>query len=67
MEEVRAVRTLVGRVLANPKVYPLTERQRKLVEGVERRLSEILRRGEFSRTERTWLIWTAKLMMASVF
>jgi hypothetical protein len=67
LEEVRTVRTLVGRVLENPKAYPLTERQRALVQGVERRLAEILRRGEFTRTERTWLIWTAKLMMTSVF
>ena len=61
------MRTLVSRVLGNPKAYPLTERQRALVSGVEKRLSDILERGEFTRSERTWLVWTAKLMMMSVF
>jgi hypothetical protein len=67
LEEVRVVRTLVTRVLENPKAYPLTERQRALVGGVEKRLSDILKRGEYSRSDRTWLVWTAKLMMSSVF
>jgi hypothetical protein len=67
LEEVRTVRTLVTRVLENPKIYPLTERQRALVSGVQKRLSAILQRGEFTPGERTWLVWTAKLMMSSVF
>ncbi len=67
LEEVRTVRTLVSRVLENPKAYPLTEKQRALVQGVEKRLADILRRGEFTPAERTWLVWTARLMMTQVF
>jgi Peptidase family M28 len=67
LDEVRTVQTLVKRVLDNPKTYPLTERQRTLVSGVAKRLGDILKRGAITRSERTWLVFTAKLMMKSVF
>jgi hypothetical protein len=67
LDEVKAIQALVARVLENPKSYPLSERQRSMVSGVERRLAEIVRRGEYSRTERTWLVWTARLLMVSIF
>jgi hypothetical protein len=67
LDEVRTVRVLVKRVLDSPKTYPLTERQRTLVSGVEKRLSDILERGTFTRAERTWLVTVARLMMSSVF
>jgi hypothetical protein len=67
LDEVRTVRTLLTRVLENPKSFPLTERQRALVGGAERRLAAILRRGEFTRGERTWLVVTARLLLSAVF
>src|SRR5262249_36128325 len=66
LDEVRTVRTLLTRVLENPKSFPLTERQRALVAGAERRLADILRRGQLSRVERTWLVVTARLLLAAV-
>ncbi len=67
LDEVRTIHTLVGRVLENPRAYPLTERQRTTVTGIEKRLAEIVRRGEITRAERTWLVWTARLLLVSVF
>ena len=67
LDEVRTVQVLVKRVLDNPKTYPLAERQRTLVSGVEKRLSDILKRGTFTRDERAWLVVTAKLLMSAVF
>ncbi|MCC6416750.1 MAG: M20/M25/M40 family metallo-hydrolase [Gemmataceae bacterium] len=67
LDEVRTIHALVTRVLENPGSYPLSERQRSMVAGIDRRLGEIVARGAFTRTERTWLIWTAKLLLVSVF
>jgi hypothetical protein len=58
---------LVRRVLDRPDVYPLSDKDRALVEGVERRLTAILRRGEVSGLDRLWLVLTARLLMETVF
>jgi hypothetical protein len=67
LDEVRTVRELVQRVLARPEKYPLTERKRELVRGVEQRLSAILERGMFTEDDRSWLLWTARLLLITVF
>ena len=67
LEEMRTVAVLVRRVLDRPDVYPLSEKDRALVEGVERRLAAILRRGEVSGLDRVWLVLTARLLMETVF
>jgi Zn-dependent M28 family amino/carboxypeptidase len=67
LDEVRTVLTLVARVLDNPKVFPLTPKQRELVVGVRERLGGMVKRGEVSADERTWLLWTARFLMATVF
>jgi hypothetical protein len=67
LEEMRTVAVLVRRVLDRPDVYPLADKDRALVEGVERRLTAILRRGEVSRLDRLWLVFTARLLMETVF
>jgi Peptidase family M28 len=67
LEEVHTILTLVSRVLANPSAYPLTDRQRSLVGGVEQRLTGIAERGQITESERSWLVWTARLLLVSVF
>jgi hypothetical protein len=67
LEEMRTVAVLVRRVLDRPDVCPLAEKDRALVEGVERRLAAILRRGEVSGLDRVWLVLTARLLMETVF
>jgi hypothetical protein len=67
LEEVRTILVLVKRVLARPQVYPLDKGQRELVGGVEERLTEIMDRGKVTSEERTWLIWTARLLLTTVF
>jgi hypothetical protein len=67
LEEVRTILTLVSRVLHRPEAYPLTAKQRALVGGVEEKLSGILRRGQITSRERTWLVWSARLLMVTIF
>jgi hypothetical protein len=67
LEEMRTVAVLVRRVLDRPDVYPLSDKDRALLEGVERRLAAILRRGEVSGLDRVWLVLTARLLMETVF
>lgn len=67
LDEVRTVLLLVRRVLAKPERYPLSGRQRELVGGVEKRLADILDRGRVTGEERTWLVWTARVLLLTVF
>jgi hypothetical protein len=67
LDEVRTILTLASRVLARPFAYPLTERQRSLVGGVAQRLTEIVGRGRITPSERTWLVWTARVLLITVF
>jgi hypothetical protein len=67
LDEVHTILTLVSRVLARPRTYPLTERQRVMMGGVEQRLTEIVERGQITPSERTWLVWTARVLLITVF
>jgi len=67
LDEVHTMLTLVSRVLANPRAYPLTDRQHSLVAGFEERLTGIAQRGQITPAERTWLLWTARVLLVSVF
>jgi hypothetical protein len=67
LAEVDTILTVVSRVLANPNAYPLTERQRAVLVNIERRLAEISARRQITASERTWLLWTARVLMISVF
>ncbi len=67
LEEVRTVWLLVKRVLAKPDVHPLTAKQRELVGGVEERLAGIVQRGQVTGAERSWLVWTARFLLVTVF
>jgi hypothetical protein len=67
LEEMRTVAILVGRVLKRQDIYPLSEKKRDLVQGVADRLTAILQRGQVTATDRTWLLWNARLLLATVF
>lgn len=67
LEEVRTVQELVRRVLDRPDVYPLNAAKREAVRGVQRKLAGILERGRITRGERTWLVWTARILLVTVF
>lgn len=66
-DEVQTMLTLVSRVLASPRAYPLTERQHALLANVEQRLTGIAGRGQITAAERSWLVWTARVLLMSVF
>jgi hypothetical protein len=67
LDEIRTVRVLVRRVLDKPDLYPLPQKQRELVEGVEKRLTKIMDAAEVTTADRDWLLWTARLLLATVF
>jgi hypothetical protein len=67
LEEMRTILVLVQRVLKRRDLYPLGGKQRELVEGVEKRLLTILARGTVLADDRTWLMWSARLLLATVF
>jgi hypothetical protein len=67
LEEVRTVAVLVNRVLKRQDIYPLTEKKRQLVQGVQKRLSTILEKGKVAAEDRNWLMWNARLLLVTVF
>ncbi|MGE3808359.1 MAG: M28 family peptidase, partial [Gemmataceae bacterium] len=67
IDEVRTVHLLLSRVLDRPGALPLTETQRHQVDLVRKRLKQILDNGKFSTVERTAMIWSARLLMFTVF
>ncbi|HTU92304.1 MAG TPA: M20/M25/M40 family metallo-hydrolase [Gemmataceae bacterium] len=67
LEEIRTVAVLVNRVLKRPDLYPLPEKKRQLVQGVQKRLSAILDKGKVADEDRSWLMWNARLLLISVF
>jgi Zn-dependent M28 family amino/carboxypeptidase len=67
LEEMRTVLVLVRRVLGRPDVFPLTPAKREMVDGVKGRLDKIVRSGAVTAEDRSWLLWSARLLMATVF
>jgi hypothetical protein len=67
VEEIRTVLELVNRILKKQNVFPLTDKKRELVESVQKRLRQILDKGEVAAADRTWLLWNARVMLISVF
>lgn len=67
LDEARTLLLLLSRVLAQPRLYPLNEQQQKQVTEVKDRLSSIVLRGTVTVAERTWLVWTARLLLVTVF
>lgn len=67
LDEIRTVAVLVGRVLKRQDVYPLSDKQREMVQGVQQRLTKILDSGKVAAEDRTWLLWNARLLLVTVF
>jgi hypothetical protein len=67
LEEIRTILILVRRVLARPEEFQLTQKKRDLVDGVEERLAKIVQSGEVTGDDRSWLLWSARLLLATVF
>jgi Zn-dependent M28 family amino/carboxypeptidase len=67
LEEVNSIQVLISRVLSHPHIYPLTDKQKEQVTEVRDRLTAIQRRGTVTTAERTWLVWTARLLLVTVF
>ncbi|MHB1425198.1 MAG: M20/M25/M40 family metallo-hydrolase [Gemmataceae bacterium] len=67
LEEVRTVAVLINRVLKRQDLFPLPEKKREMVQGVQKRLRGILDKGEVADEDRTWLMWQARLLLITVF
>jgi hypothetical protein len=67
LDEVRSIHTLLSRIMSNPKAWPMTEKQRELVVKTTDRLKGYLDKGKITLSERTALLWTARLLMAGMF
>jgi hypothetical protein len=67
LDEIRTVAVLVGRVLQRQDVYPLSEKKREMVQGVQKRLTKILDSGKVAAEDRSWLLWNARLLLVTVF
>jgi Zn-dependent M28 family amino/carboxypeptidase len=66
-DEVVTIHTLIDRVLKNPKLYPINDQERKVLTGFEKKLAAILTAGTISPADRTWLLWTSRLILTTVF
>jgi hypothetical protein len=67
LDEIRTIQELVRRVLARPETFPLTAKKREMVGGVEGRLEKIVKSGQVTSDDRSWLLWSARLLLATVF
>jgi hypothetical protein len=67
LNEAQTMRVLVKRVLTRVELYPLTAEQRDLLDGIEAKLAGIEKRGKMTAEERTWLLTTARLLLAALF
>lgn len=67
LDEVRTIHLLLSRVLKKPDAFVLTEKQTVLVQTTIDKLGAILDRTQVTPTERATLLWTARLLMATLF
>jgi hypothetical protein len=67
LDEVRTVLLLISRLLKQSQTHPLSDKQRDVARQAQQRLADILKRGTVTAGERTWLVWTARLLLATIF
>jgi hypothetical protein len=65
--EAQSVLVLLSRVLERPETVKLTAEQRAGVQSARDRLSVIVARGSMTAEERTWLLWTGRKLLTTVF
>ena len=66
IDEVRTILIIVDRMLNKPDVFPLTEKQQSLVKSFRDKLAAMVERGNVTQSERTTLLWTSRLLMATL-
>jgi hypothetical protein len=67
LEEVRTILSLVERVEKRPGTATIAGRDRDMLAGFRQRLEGILQRGRITEEERTWLVWSTRLLLITVF
>jgi hypothetical protein len=67
VREAKVILELIERVVKHPESFPLSEKQQPLVAGAVEKLQGIVGRGKVTVAERTWLVWTARVLMTTVF
>jgi hypothetical protein len=67
LDEARTVLVLLARALERPQTVRLTESQRTSAQSAHDRLAAIVSRGQVTPAERTWLVWTARQLIVTVF
>ena len=67
LDEARALNRIATLLLEADKQKPLTDVQRLIVMQAKNRTDKILKRGDMTAKERTWLTRLAQLMLLSVF
>jgi hypothetical protein len=67
LDEARTVLLLLKRALERPQAFPLNDAQRASVQAAHDRLAAIVARGRITPEERTWLVWTARRLLVTVF
>ncbi len=65
--EMETVKVLLQRVLDRPEKYPLSDKNRQTVGEAAKKLSDILKTGQVTEKDRDWLLWTGRLLLATVF
>jgi Peptidase family M28 len=67
LDEARSVLALLTRVLERPETVRLSADQRAGVQSARDRLAAIVARGTVTGDERTWLVWTGRQLLTTVF
>ncbi len=67
VEEMKTVKVLLQRVLENPQKFALSDKSRELVQDAANKLGEVLKAGKVTTEDRNWLLWTGRLLLATVF
>jgi Zn-dependent M28 family amino/carboxypeptidase len=51
----------------NPQKFALSEKSRELVQDAANKLDGVLKAGKVTAEDRNWLLWTGRLLLATVF
>jgi hypothetical protein len=64
---MRTVLVLLQCVLDKPEMIALSDKNRDLVKDATQMLGELLKRGAVTEDDRSWLLFTGRLMMEAIF
>jgi hypothetical protein len=65
--EAKSVLALLNRTLERPETVRLSADQRAGLQSARDRLAAIVDRGKVTADERTWLVWTGRKLLVTVF